>query len=107
MSLHISKETSSILSNGHQTVGTTAVQLTTLSLQFARGVLLRAPGNNDPASNDAPIWVGRQGVLASSDLANGGMPIPPGESLFIPIDDPTKIWLISTDANQDVAWMGM
>ena len=37
--------------------------------------------------------------------ATGGMPLPPGESMFLPVDDPTQIYLVSTDDNQDIAWI--
>lgn len=107
MAFEISKETSGEFYAGHRTVGTSAVQLTGLGFNLNRGVLLRAPGSNDPAPNTATVWVGPSGVTADANTESGGMPLPPGEALFIPIDDPRKLWLISTAASQDVAWMGM
>jgi hypothetical protein len=33
------------------------------------------------------------------------MPIPQGAGLFIPVDDPSMIYILSTDEGQDVAWI--
>lgn len=93
------------LINGHIVVGTAAVQLT-LSIRVSRGVLLRCPGAEDPVPNTDPVWVGRANVTADSS-ATGGTPILPGGSLFIPVDDPGGVYVISTAPGQDVSWIGM
>ncbi|MEN6406094.1 MAG: hypothetical protein ABFC77_06435 [Thermoguttaceae bacterium] len=77
------------------------------SIVCNKGVLLRTPGSVDPTPNAVCVWVGGACVTADSDGQTGGMPIPPGESLFVPIDDPSRLWVVSTDANQNVAWMAM
>ena len=88
------------LYNGHTVVGTSAVALCP-KLASNRGVLIRAGD-----TNTAPIWVGRASVTADS-AATGGMPIPPATALFIPCDDPSLVFVISTAGGQDVAWMGV
>lgn len=104
--VEINKETSKTngLQNGHTVVGATP---TRLCLQFPtlRGILVRCPGNNDPVPNDAPIWVGREGVTADSG-PRGGMPILPGHNIFIPVDDPSELFCVSTMEDQDIAWIG-
>lgn len=93
--------------NGHATAGTTKSKLTDLSFPLNKGVLIRCPGGSDPVPNTAPVWIGGQNVTANSNAQTGGVPILPGDVLFIPIDKPSKLWVISTGNNQDVAWMGI
>jgi hypothetical protein len=78
---------------GHTVVGTTAVKLTALEFKFEKGLLLRAPGSSD--------------VTADSNAGTGGMPLAPGESINLPVDDPTEVYVISDAASQDIAWMGV
>ena len=93
------------LIHGHTTVGTSIVQLTTINDSVFKGVLLRCPGSSDPVPNGSPIWVGNIFVTADSTADSGGLPIAPGEALFIPIDDPSNLYVRSTAAGQDIAWM--
>jgi hypothetical protein len=93
---------------GHKVVGATAVQLTALSAEMRKGILLRTPGDSDPTPNTAPIWVGNNAsVTADSDPETGGMPLVPGAALEVPAQNAQDIWLISTAASQDVAWIGV
>lgn len=91
--------------HGHKTVGTTRAPLTTLQYPVRNGVLLRCPGTGDPVPNTACVWVGGSGVTANSDEGTGGIPLPPGAAITIPIDDPTKLWVVSTNTNQDIAYI--
>ena len=92
---------------GHKVVGATAVQLTALEFEFTKGLLLRAPGSDDPTPNTNFIWVGGAGVTADSNVGTGGMPIAPGESINLPVNDPTDVYVISDAASQEIAWMGV
>jgi hypothetical protein len=103
----IGKEAATNLGYGHCPVSTTTQRLSSVSASCQKGVLIRAPGVSDPVPNTACVWVGDARVLATSDDERGGMPIPPGESLFVPIDDPYRLWVVSTANGQDVAWMAM
>lgn len=95
------------LVHGHTVVGVTAVPLTTRSHVCSRGILVRAPGAGEPVPNTEVVWVGRACVTASSDVNNGGIPITPGGSIVLPVDDPSKVYAISLDAGQDIAWMAV
>ncbi len=92
---------------GHTVVGVTAVRLTSLGFEFSKGLLLRAPGADDPTPNTNFIWVGGSGVTADSDTGTGGIPIPPGDSINLPVNDPTEVYVISDAAAQEIAWMGV
>lgn len=95
------------LQNGHTVVGVVAVPLTTGSAKFNRGVLLRTPGVDDPMPNVDTVYVGRKGVTADSNVGTGGMPLPPGSVLELPVEDPSQIYVVSGTADQDLAWMGV
>lgn len=86
---------------GHVIVSTTSpVQLANLTDEMDKGVLIYASPNNS-----APVWIGKQNVTTSG--AAEGFPILPGTSLTVPVDKLDCIWLISTDVNQDIAWIGV
>jgi len=103
--MDIAKETVSELLHGHVVVGATRSQLSTIPFGAQKGILLRAPGAQDPSANTACVWVGGARVTADSTPATGGIPIPPGSALFVPIDDLSRLWVVSTAAAQDLAWM--
>lgn len=104
--MEITKEAVRELHHGHVMAGVTRAKLTELGFTGYKGVLIRCPGVSDPGEgNDATVWVGGPGVTANSDTGTGGMPVNPGASLFVPLDQPNLIWVISTQASQDVAWM--
>jgi hypothetical protein len=92
---------------GHKVVGATAVKLTELEFVFSKGLLLRAPGTDDATPNTNFIWVGGAGVTANSNVGTGGMPLAPGDSINLPLDDPTEVYVISDAAAQEIAWMGV
>lgn len=105
----IYKETARRFVHRHVTVGTSVVKLNN-NTDFTpwKGILLRAPGAFDPNPNIACIWIGGAAVTADSAQATGGMPIAPGESLHIPSDlIEGDIYLISTENDQDIAWLGI
>lgn len=105
--MEITKESVPGLLHGHQAAGTSRIRLTDLDIPVHKGVLMRCPGSEDAGGgNTAPVWVGGNGVTADS-AATGGIPILPGDSLFVPIERPMSLFIISTDADQDVAWIGL
>lgn len=106
--MEVVKETSPSkgLQFGHTSVGVTAVKLCE-SFRANRGVLLRTPGSADPTPNTVCVWVGPSPNVKADSSPQGGMPLPPGQAIVIPIDDPSQLYLISTSADQDVAWMGV
>lgn len=105
--MDLTKESVQEIYHGHKEVGTTRARLSEFNFPMLKGVLLRAPGGDDPVSNTNPIWVGGSAVTANSDPATGGVPLVPGATIFIPIDSPNRLWVISTASSQDIAWMGV
>lgn len=106
--MFIDKETvdAGSLRNGHTAVGTTRAKLSELTTPLVKGILLRCPGSVDPNSNTAPVWIGGPSVTADA-TATGGIPILPGDSAFFPLERLDLLYVISTTANQDIAWMGI
>jgi hypothetical protein len=78
-------------------IGTTAVQLTTTSVHAPRGVQMKAA-----VSNSGTVYVGNSDVTAGAADATDGFPLGAGDALFVPIDDPSKIYLVGTAAGQVV-----
>jgi hypothetical protein len=103
----IVKDTTCKFYHGHKSVGTSPTKIIVPGYKFIKGIVLRAPGDNDPVSNNAPIWIGRADVTANSNEAAGGMPIAPGESLTLPLESGKDLYAISNTANQDIAWIGL
>jgi hypothetical protein len=103
--VQINKESVHVVQHGHTVVGTTAAKLTQLNFSLEKGVLIRAPGGDDPNPNTDPVWIGGASVTADAGVT-GGVPLVPGASVFIPVDDPSVLWVISTASSQDVAWIG-
>lgn len=106
--MNIEKESvdANSLNHGHTAVGTTRVKLTDKQFRAVKGVLFRCPGSTDPVPNTAPIWVGGPAVTADS-ADTGGIPVLPGDSAFFPIERLDQLYVISTVADQDIAWMGL
>jgi hypothetical protein len=93
---------------GHKVVGATAVQLTAISAEMRKGILIRAPGVTDPTPNTHTVWIGtNESVTADSDVETGGMPLIPGAALTVPAQNANDIWVIAGAAAQDIAWIGV
>lgn len=97
------------LSHGHKSVGISVVQLYAFALTSPanKGVLLRCPGAGDATPNTVEVWVGGPAVTGDSNESSGGMPIAPGEALFIPIEEPSHLYVIAGAVSQDIAWMAL
>jgi hypothetical protein len=78
-------------------IGTTAVPLTTISVHAARGVQLKAA-----SANTGTVYVGNSDVTADSADATDGFPLAPGEGLFLPVEDPTRVYVVGSAAGQKV-----
>ena len=106
--MEIAKESVVDLFTGHVVVGTTRKRVVAPDFEgMMKGLLVRAPGSGDPTPNAVTVWIGGNGVTADSNMSTGGMPLPPGESMFIPLERLEKLWAISTAADQDLAWLAM
>lgn len=96
-------ETSGLLSTGQKTaVGTTAVPITTRNIFCVFGVRVRAC---DTCANK--VYVGPKGVTNGILDITDGYRLSASESVFIPIDDPRKIYVIGTHTNQAVSWIAI
>ena len=78
-------------------VDTTAEQLTAVSMPAVNGVLVKAANGNTGV-----IYCGNSDVTANSVDATDGFELAAGESVFIEIDDPNKIYVIASVVNQGV-----
>jgi len=104
--VEITKETVREMLHGWTTVGTSPVPITPLQLIPYKGILLFAPGTAYPGGgNSAPIWVGGPRVTADQNEGTGGTPIVPGSSLFVPLDKPDIIYVVSNAVTQKLSWM--
>lgn len=99
----IIKETVRDFRHGLTNVGTTRIPLTN-SMPALKGVYISTPGPWHDITNTAPVFVGGPGVTADSEQS-AGLPIMPGGSLFVPIADPSLLWVVSTADNQQVTWL--
>lgn len=95
------------ISHGHTVVGPVAVPLTDLSIKLFRGLLVRAPGAGDATPNTDVVWIGRRAVTSDNNTGTGGVPLPPGSCIELPVDDPSHVYVVSQSAGQDVAWLGV
>lgn len=104
--MEITKETSRELLHGHTTAGAARCKLTVGDFPVYRGILLRTPGTADSSPNTAPVWIGGPSVTADSS-SSGGIPLPPGSMITIPVESTGLLYVISTAEGQDLAWMAI
>ncbi len=79
-----------------------AVQLVSAASHLTKGVQIKAP-----ETNSGVVYVGASGVTADSADATDGFPLSPGEGLFVPVDDPSKLYVIASAAGQKVFWFAI
>jgi hypothetical protein len=84
-------------------VGTTAVQLVALSTPATRGVLVRASHDNS-----GTVSVGSStNVTADTSDSTDGLPLAPGESLLVKVDDANKVYVIANATGQKVFYLAV
>jgi len=83
-------------SHGQETVGTSAVQLTSASA--TKGVLVKAH-----KGNSGTVYVGN----SSSVSTTNGFELGAGEAVEIEVDNANKIWVIADAADQKVSWVAV
>ena len=90
--------TPSFAHGSKSSISTTAVQMITTSTRAFKGVLVKAS-----TSNTGTIYVGSSsGVTADGGDSSSGFPLAAGESLLVPTDDASDIWLIATAAGHKI-----
>lgn len=82
-------------------IGATALQLTSTSMAARQGVEIRAA----PANSTGIIYVGNSDVTAGGTDATDGFALAAGERVFIPIDDPSKVYVIGSTTGLAVCWI--
>ncbi len=82
-------------------IGATALQLTSTSFACRQGVEIKAA----PANSTGIIYVGNSDVTAGGTDATDGFALAAGERLFLPIDDPTKVYVIGSTTGLAVSYI--
>ena len=91
---NITSDLSPDFDHSQVTVGTTRAALSASVLRtVTRGIQIVAL-----KSNSGIVYVGKSKVTTLN-----GLPLNPGDGIFIPISDPTKISLVSDSESQKVA----
>lgn len=95
----IEKQThTSFVASVNADVDQVAEQLTTISMPAYMYVLVEAA-----AGNGGTVYVGHSSAVSASN----GWPLAAGENVQIPVDDPSKIWVIGSADNQAVKWLAV
>jgi len=82
------------LTGRKSSISTSAVQLTTADTHAHRGVQIVAA-----AGNTATVYVGISTVTADAADGTDGFPLAAGESVVIPVIDPSKIYVIASSGS--------
>lgn len=89
-------------SYGHNVIGVAASALNLLISNLRYGIILLADSDNT-----VNIWIGKSNVTADNNATTGGFPLIPGSSIELPFSDMQDLYGISTDADQNLVWMGI
>lgn len=87
---------------GRTTVGLVPVPLTGRRTLDNTNKLFRGVDIVANPNNTTNVYVGLSTVSISD-----GMPLRPGFSISLPIDDPSFVWVAAEDDGQQVAWIGV
>ena len=88
--------------HGHCVIGATRSILGQSTINLRYGIIFYADEDNTAA-----IWVGNSSVTANSNATTGGFPLSAGSSIMLPFSDFQNLYGVSTDAGQNLAWIGM
>jgi len=89
--------------NGHTIIGTERVQITLLD-DARRGIFLKSHNAGGPPQST--IFIGTK-IVTNLAGNSPGVPLLSGETLFIEITDPTQLWAISDQPDQNLFWFVM
>jgi hypothetical protein len=94
--VNIGKEAMPAFMAGNGTVGMTPAQLSTMTLEVRKHVVVRASSDNG-----STVAVGSAAALAANGfILAAGEQTPP-----IYVDDLSKIWVVGGDADQEFNWI--
>lgn len=88
----------STFTNGSTTIGTSSAQMTSTSFTCNKGVTITAD-----MSNQGTIYVGNATGVTSST----GFPLEAGDAMFLPIANPTLVYIIADTASQKVLYIAI
>ena len=83
-------------------IDTAAEQITATSFAAKKGVVVKAD-----LANSGIIYIGNSDVTDGDTAATDGIPLSAGESLFVEVDNPNKLYAIGSAVNQKVYWMAV
>ena len=89
---------SSTFKNGTETIGTSVGAMTSVNHSCSKGVTISVE-----FSNLGTIYVGYDSNVTSSN----GFPLEAGDSMYLPIDNPNKVYCIADTAGQKVYWLAI
>lgn len=84
----------------NQDIDTAAEQITATSFACKFGVTLRAPSDNT-----STLWIGNSDVTVGGTAATDGIPLYPGDSLFLPVSNSNIPYAIASANNQKIYWI--
>jgi len=93
--------TGTIDHGSNQDIDTSAEQITATSFACKFGLTLRAP-----ITNTSILWIGNSDVTVGGTAATDGMPLYPGDSLFLPVTNSNIPYAIASANNQVIYWIG-
>jgi len=80
---------------GKSSIGGTAVQLTSSTVDCRRGILVKAAG-----ANTAKIYVGESGVTSST-----GFELAAGEQVVLPVLTPSEVYVVGASGSQAASFV--
>ena len=91
-----------VLTTGSKdSISSTPLQLTTLTIEAKRGVLVKAD-----TDNDQPVYVGAgSGISAGTDYYTDGFPLSANEGVVVPTLNPNEIFVVCSGAGQKVFFL--
>jgi len=93
-SVRVTRETSTLKDFGQKTVGTTAVQITTISEQNF-GITVKADDDNT-----GNIFIGDSGVSTTT-----GFRLKAGQGITVELNNPSALYAIADAADQKIHYM--
>lgn len=86
----------------NQDIDTAAEQITATSFACKFGVTLRAD-----TANTGILYIGNSDVTVSGTAATDGIPLSPGDSLFLPVTNSNIPYAIASANNQKIFWIAV
>ena len=80
-------------------IGATALRIVSTYTFVARGVQIKAA-----VGNSGLVYVGNADVTAGSADATDGFELSPGDGLFVPAYDLSRVWFIGDSPGQKIFW---